>query len=135
MACETKRRGRRWKSTRSFGSARWPRRSIPWPPCGSTRTRDSVSTTRSPGGRLSVPKAKLHRMSTGYLPQAKPGERLAVWDEPDGRFAADPIFPNSLVSTARDYMSFGRMLLRDGTFQARQFLAPQTVAMMMTDHL
>ena len=84
---------------------------------------------------LSVPASKRHRFSTCYFPQANAGGKLAVWDEPDGRFAADPIFPNSIVSTAGDYVRFTSMLLGEGTFQGRRFLSPESVALMMTDHL
>jgi CubicO group peptidase (beta-lactamase class C family) len=84
---------------------------------------------------LSVPKAKRHRLSTCYLPRENPGESLAVWDEPDNRFAKDPIFPNSMVSTAADFINFSRMLLDGGTFHGRRFLSSETVALMMTDHL
>jgi CubicO group peptidase (beta-lactamase class C family) len=84
---------------------------------------------------LSVPAAKRHRYSTCYMPQAKPGENLAVWDEPEGRFTQDPIFPNMIVSTAGDYLNFTRMLLNQGSFRGRRFLKPESVALMMTDHL
>jgi hypothetical protein len=43
-----------------------------------------------------------HRLSTCYFARAKAADSLAVWDEADNRFAKDPIFPNSLVSTAAD---------------------------------
>jgi CubicO group peptidase (beta-lactamase class C family) len=84
---------------------------------------------------LSVPEAKRHRLSTCYWPQGKPGAKLVAWDEPHGRFSADPIFPNSLVSTAADYLRFVRMLLNHGMFQDRRFLSPESVTLMMTDHL
>lgn len=84
---------------------------------------------------LSVPEAKRDRFSTCYWPQTKGGGSLTVWDEPHGRFAADPIFPNSLVSTAGDYLNFSKILLSGGTFQGRPFLRPESVDLMMTDHL
>jgi CubicO group peptidase (beta-lactamase class C family) len=84
---------------------------------------------------LSVPEAKPHRLSTCYWPQAKPEAKLVAWDKPYGRFSADPIFPNSLISTAADYLRFTRMLLNQGMFQGRRFLSPESVTLMMTDHL
>jgi CubicO group peptidase (beta-lactamase class C family) len=84
---------------------------------------------------ISVPKAKRGRVSTCYWPRKSPGEQLRVWDEPDGRFASDPVFPNSLVSTAGDYLNFSKMLLDDGMFEGRHFLSPETVRLMTTDHL
>jgi CubicO group peptidase (beta-lactamase class C family) len=84
---------------------------------------------------LSVPEAKRHRFATAYMPQTNPGDDLVVWDEPDGRFAADPAFPSSIVSTAGDYLNFTRMLLGEGVFQGRRLLSAESVALMMTDHL
>jgi CubicO group peptidase (beta-lactamase class C family) len=55
---------------------------------------------------LSVPEAKRHRFSPCYLPQTAPGRPLKAWDHVDGRFAADPVFPNSIVSTTADYLNF-----------------------------
>jgi CubicO group peptidase (beta-lactamase class C family) len=83
----------------------------------------------------SVPTSKHHRVSTCYFARANAGDSLTVWDEPDNRFAKDPIFPNSLVSTAGDYINFSRMLLDGGMFQGRRFLSSESVALMMTDHL
>lgn len=84
---------------------------------------------------LSVPAAKRDRLSTCYWGRDNPGEPLRVWDEPDGRFAADPVFPNSLVSTAGDYLNLAKMLFNDGVFQDRRVLSPESVALMTTDHL
>jgi CubicO group peptidase (beta-lactamase class C family) len=84
---------------------------------------------------LSVPQAKRHRFSTCYFPRTEPGRPLEVWDEVDGRFAADPIFPNSIVSTVGDYLNFARMLLDQGLFQGRRFLSAESVSLMTTDHL
>jgi CubicO group peptidase (beta-lactamase class C family) len=83
----------------------------------------------------SVPRSKLHRFATAYFSQAAPGEMLKVWDEADGRFAQRPVFPNHLMSTAGDYLKFARMLLDQGSFEGRRILKPESVALMMTDHL
>lgn len=83
----------------------------------------------------SVPASKLHRFSTCYFPQKAPGEALEAWDEADGRFAREPIFPNQLMMTADDFFKYADMLLHDGKAQGRQFLKPETVAMMMSDQL
>jgi CubicO group peptidase (beta-lactamase class C family) len=84
---------------------------------------------------LSVSEARRHRFSTCYFPQASPGDSLRVWDEPGGRFADDPLFPNQIVSTIGDYLNFATMLLGQGMFRGRRFLSPESVALMMTDHL
>jgi CubicO group peptidase (beta-lactamase class C family) len=84
---------------------------------------------------LSVPESERDRFSTCYLPRTDSAESLTVRDEVDDRFTEDPIFPNSMMSTARDLMTFTRMLLDEGSFQGRRFLSPKSVALMMTDHL
>ena len=84
---------------------------------------------------ISVPRSKLHRFSTGYLPQTTPGAPLEVADEADGHYAKDPIFPNHLMSTIDDFRKFTQMLLGEGTHGGRQVLKPESVALMMTDHL
>ena len=84
---------------------------------------------------LSVPNSKLARFSTCYLPQKDAGNKLSVWDEADGRFAKDPLYPNQIVSTVSDYINLTNMLLCEGSFQGRRVLAPQSVVLMMTDHL
>jgi CubicO group peptidase (beta-lactamase class C family) len=84
---------------------------------------------------ISVPHSKLHRFSTGYLPQTAPGAPLEVADAADGHYAKDPIFPNHLMSTIDDFRKFAQMLLGEGTFGGRNILKPESVALMMTDHL
>lgn len=84
---------------------------------------------------ISVPRSKLHRFSTGYLPQTTPGAPLEVADEADGHYAQDPVFPNHLMSTIDDFRKFTQMLLGEGTYGGRKVLKPESVALMMTDHL
>ncbi|HEY1827673.1 MAG TPA: serine hydrolase domain-containing protein [Acidimicrobiales bacterium] len=55
------------------------------------------------------------RLATAYV-GAPAG--LAVWDEPDGKWASAPAFEDGaagLVSTVDDMLAFGRMFLRHGT--------------------
>ena len=40
-----------------------------------------------------------------------------------------------LTSTTEDYLKFARMLLNEGEYQGTRFLEPETVRLMMTDHL
>lgn len=84
---------------------------------------------------FSVPASKLHRFSTCYMSRTNAGETLRVWDMPDGRFTADPVFPNHIMSTAADYLNYMTMLLGGGRFRGRQFLSPESISLMMTDHL
>lgn len=58
---------------------------------------------------------------------------LKVTDEPDGAFATAPAFASGsggLVTTADDWLAFGRMLLAGGD----GLLQPASVQQMMTDH-
>lgn len=58
---------------------------------------------------------------------------LVVRDEPDGIFTRPPAFPSGsggLVTTADDWLAFGRMLLADGG----GLLRPESVRLMTTDH-
>lgn len=58
---------------------------------------------------------------------------LRVTDPPDGAFAEPPVFASGaggLVTTADDWLAFGRMLLADGG----SLLSPASVRLMTTDH-
>ena len=58
---------------------------------------------------------------------------LEVSDEPDGGFAREPAFASGaggIVTTADDWLAFGRMLLAEGD----GLLQPASVRQMMTDH-
>lgn len=87
---------------------------------------------------FSVPEAKLDRLATCY--RVDPGTgRLAVFDVArGGLWARPPAFPaagGGLVSTADDYLSFARMLLRHGRHGTDRILARPTVALMTTDQI
>lgn len=63
---------------------------------------------------------------------------LAVWDEPEGRWATPPAFRSGatgLVSTAADLVSFGQMLLRGGEGRHGRVLSHELVEEMTTDQL
>src|SRR5216683_2644140 len=87
---------------------------------------------------FSVPPAKLDRLATCYQTDAGTG-RLAVYDQArGGRWARPPVFPSGgggLVSTADDFLAFGRMMLQQGRHGAERILARPTVELMTTDHL
>lgn len=84
-----------------------------------------------------VPPEKRNRLSVLYGP-APEGE-LAVLDHPAASgWTDEPLFPSAgagLVSTADDYLRFGRMLLGKGELDGVRILSPQTVKAMITDHL
>jgi CubicO group peptidase (beta-lactamase class C family) len=87
---------------------------------------------------FSVPAAKLDRLATCYRTDAATG-RLAVHDDPrDGRWARPPAFPSGgggLVSTADDFLAFGRMLLRLGRHGTARILSRPAVELMTSDHI
>ncbi len=78
-----------------------------------------------------VPTAKRDRFATLYGHDEHGG--LTVTDEPDGAFAHPPAFASGaggLVTTADDWLAFGRMLLARGGGLLRE----ESVRQMMTDH-
>lgn len=85
-----------------------------------------------------VPADQLHRFTTSY--QHDPdGAGLTVADPPDGEWSRPPTFPSGgggLVSTVDDLLAFQRMLLAGGVSDnGTCVLAPESVALMTTDHL
>ena len=84
---------------------------------------------------FSVSAETIGRLATCYV-RAEGSEALRVWDTArDGQYARAPVFPSLLVSTADDYLAFGRMLLRHGRYQGGRILARPTVQLMMSDQL
>ncbi len=78
-----------------------------------------------------VPPGKRDRFTTSYGHDASGA--LQVSDEPDAEFSVEPAFASGaggLVTTADDWLAFGRMLLADGD----RLLQPESVRLMMTDH-
>jgi CubicO group peptidase (beta-lactamase class C family) len=83
-----------------------------------------------------VPADKLDRFTSFYRPDSSGGLELA--DTPDGQWSSLPAFPSGaggLVSTADDWLAFGRMLLAEGAAGGRRLLSPGSVRQMTTDHL
>jgi CubicO group peptidase (beta-lactamase class C family) len=85
-----------------------------------------------------VPPEKLGRLATLYAIDPKTG-KVAVMDRPpESTFAKAPGFASGgggLVSTADDYVRFGRMLLGKGQLDGVRILSPRMVERMTTDHL
>ncbi len=82
---------------------------------------------------FSVPEATINRLATCY---ARTGDGLEVWDAArGGRYVREPSFPNALVSTADDLLAFARMLRDGGRHSGGRLLAPESVRLMMTDHI
>jgi CubicO group peptidase (beta-lactamase class C family) len=86
---------------------------------------------------FSVPAEKMDRFATAYVTDPHSGG-LLVYDEPGGQWSRPPAFPNGaggLVSTAADYLAFGRMLLHGGELDGERILSRQFVEAMTTDQL
>lgn len=82
-----------------------------------------------------VPPEKRARLATVYRVDEDKGELVAAAMP---TFDALPLHTpggGGLVSTADDYQRFAQMLLRDGAFNGRQVLKPDTVRMMRTNRL
>ncbi len=78
-----------------------------------------------------VPEASLGRLTTAYRPD---GDTLVLADPPHGAITRPPAFASGgggLVSTAVDWLAFGRMLLAGG----EPLLSRESVRLMTTDHL
>ena len=84
-----------------------------------------------------VPASKRHRFTSAYAPAADGTLRLT--DTPDGAYSTLPRFPSgggALVSTADDWLAFGRMLLNAGAApDGRRLLTATSVSRMTTNHL
>ena len=83
-----------------------------------------------------VPPSQRHRMVTLYRPDPNGG--LVFDDESAAAWGSLPAFPSGaagLVSTADDWLSFGRMLLSGGRHRGRTLLTEDSVRLMMTNHL
>lgn len=84
-----------------------------------------------------VPETKVDRFAASYLPAE--GGGLELLDAPrSSEYRTPPAMPGGgggLVSTARDYMRFALMLLGRGELDGVRVLSPQTVDLMMSNHL
>ncbi len=84
---------------------------------------------------FSVPGGSLDRLATCYAWDERSGG-LVVWDAArGGLYAQRPAFPNALVSTADDYLAFAHMLRNYGRHEHGRVLAPESVRLMMSDHI
>jgi CubicO group peptidase (beta-lactamase class C family) len=87
---------------------------------------------------FNVPESKVDRLATSYWTNPMTGT-LEVYDEPrGGQWSRPPAFPSGgggLVSTADDYMAFGRMLLNRGRHGRERILSRASVETMTTDQL
>jgi CubicO group peptidase (beta-lactamase class C family) len=86
---------------------------------------------------FSVPADQLDRLATAYWTSPDTGE-LTLFDEPNGQWSTPPAFPSGgggLVSTAADYLAFGRMMVNNGRHNGERILSKLTVETMTTDQV
>jgi CubicO group peptidase (beta-lactamase class C family) len=83
---------------------------------------------------FSVPTPSLARLATGYHDNG-----VDVYDAvADSKWRQPPAFPSGaggLVSTVRDYLAFGEMMLRQGKYDGGRLLSKASVEVMTTDQL
>jgi CubicO group peptidase (beta-lactamase class C family) len=84
-----------------------------------------------------VPAEKAARLAACY--QLTPGGKVILQDDPTtSQYLAPPEFVSGgggLVSTARDYLQFCKMLLGRGSLDGVQLLSPKTLELMIRNHL
>ncbi len=87
---------------------------------------------------FSVPATEIHRLAASYWIDPANGA-LAVYDEAaHGQWSRSLAFPSGgagLVSTADDFLAFGRMMLGGGRLGDRRILSAASVEAMTTDQL
>ena len=87
---------------------------------------------------FSVPAEKLDRLTNSYWPNARTGALDLYDDAKDSQWSRPPAFPDGgagLVSTADDYLAFGRMMLNKGKHEGGRILSRPSVEAMTTDQL
>ena len=84
-----------------------------------------------------VPDEKLDRFAVNYAPTPEGG--MVVVDDPETSAYRKPpkveMGGSGLVATAGDYLRFAQMLANGGELDGVRILGPQTVALMMDNHL
>ena len=84
-----------------------------------------------------VPDDRLHRFAVNYVPTPEGG--IAVMDDPETSAYRKPpkveMGGSGLVATAGDYLRFAQMLANGGELDGVRILGPETVALMMDNHL
>ena len=85
-----------------------------------------------------VPAEKLGRLASLYASDSETGALEPYDDVEDSQWSRPPAFPDArggLVSTADDYLAFGRMMLNGGEHEGERVLSRASVELMTTDHL
>jgi CubicO group peptidase (beta-lactamase class C family) len=85
-----------------------------------------------------VPPDKLNRLCVGYGTSSLTNQTVVIDHPGNSIHARPPIFPSGaagLVSTADDYLKFGRMLLGRGKLGNERILSRKTVDLITANHL
>ncbi len=84
-----------------------------------------------------VPDEKLDRLAVNYAPTPEGG--IVALDDPETSAYREPpkveMGGSGLVATAGDYLRFAQMLANGGALDGVRILGPQTVALIMDNHL
>jgi CubicO group peptidase (beta-lactamase class C family) len=87
---------------------------------------------------FSVSKGQRDRLAVAYAGHPKTGKRIVDDHPKKSKWSAPPKIPSAsagLVSTADDYMKFGRMLLAGGKLDGERILSRKSVELMTTNFL
>jgi CubicO group peptidase (beta-lactamase class C family) len=87
---------------------------------------------------FSVPADQVHRLATAYATDPETGARVVYDEAAGGEWSSPPEFAAGaagLVSTADDFVAFGRMLLGGGRYGDQRILSRPSVEAMTTDQL
>jgi CubicO group peptidase (beta-lactamase class C family) len=87
---------------------------------------------------FAVPAAKLHRLTSFYMPNGETGEPSLIDDPSDSWWSKAPRFPDAsgwLVSTIDDLWTFVSMLLAGGSLRGARIVSERSVALMTSDRL
>src|SRR5246127_5466158 len=85
-----------------------------------------------------VPSDKVERFTSCYQPEPRGPGRKRQDDARESSYTKPPMLESGgggLVSTARDYLRFCRMMLNGGTLDGVQILSPKTVALFSLNYL
>ena len=87
---------------------------------------------------FSVPPEKLDRLASCYQPNPETGVLELHDGVANSQWSRPPAFPEAaagLVSTADDYLAFGRMMLNKGLSGSERILSESSIDAMTTDHI
>jgi CubicO group peptidase (beta-lactamase class C family) len=85
-----------------------------------------------------VPASKLDRLATAYQTDFSNGKTVVFDEARGGRFASAPVFEaggGGIVSTADDFLAFGRMMMNKGLHGRERILSRLSIELMTADQI